>query len=496
MDILHIGEVNVETIKLSLGKELLSEKLSEIRFAQETYTANYPGDEVACQPVHTVYGGAHLFRPDTPLKLGQIALKTFDEYALDFTVFARAIGLPCVALQSTEVAEFCESLQRNSAAVRAADPASWLAAQVYSRVQHKLRSHPLEDYRIDFEDGYGVRSDEEEDDHALCAATALAQCMRTKSIPPFTGIRVKAFTEELFQRSARTLDLFITRLVTETGGSLPPNFAVTLPKAIMPSQVQAFVAVLSNLESELGIKEGAIRVELMIEAPQSVINHRGEVAVPHLVAAAGPRCRGVHFGAYDYTAACDVSASHQALDHQYCNFARSVIKTALAGTGVWLSDGATTLLPVGPNRETESEPKLSSAQKRENMRVVHDAWRLSFRNIQWSLEQGFYQGWDLHPSQLPVRFAASYTFFLQNLSSASRRLKAFLDKAAQATLDGNSFDDAATGQGLLNFFLRGLNCGALTPDDLEDVGLTHADLQSRSFVKILQSRRQQPSLNQ
>src|SRR5207245_5939158 len=114
---------------------------------------------------------------------------------------------------------------------------------------------------------------------------------------------------------------------------------------------------------------------------------------------------------------------------------------------------------------------------------------LSYQHIFHSLRNGFYQGWDLHPAQLPVRFGACYSFFLASLDIATQRLKAFVDKAAQATLLGDVFDDAATGQGLLNYFLRAANCGALTEEEaLRLSGLTHDELVSGSFVKILKNR--------
>ena len=70
------------------------------------------------------------------------------------------------------------------------------------------------------------------------------------------------------------------------------------------------------------------------------------------------------------------------------------------------------------------------------------------------------------------------------------RLRNFVQKAAQATLVGEVFDDAATGQGLLNYFLRAVNCGAITEEEaLERSGLTLEELRGRSFVKILESRR-------
>jgi hypothetical protein len=82
-----------------------------------------------------------------------------------------------------------------------------------------------------------------------------------------------------------------------------------------------------------------------------------------------------------------------------------------------------------------------------------------------------------------------YAFFLEGLDAASERLKNFVQKAAQATLVGDVFDDAATGQGLLNYFLRAMNCGAITEDEaVEKSGLTLAELRGRSFAKILKNR--------
>ena len=105
-----------------------------------------------------------------------------------------------------------------------------------------------------------------------------------------------------------------------------------------------------------------------------------------------------------------------------------------------------------------------------------------------SLVHAYYQGWDLHPAQLPVRYAACYAFFLEGLEAASLRLKSFMEKAAQATLVGDVFDDAATGQGLLNYFLRAINCGAITLDEIKATGLTLEEIQTRSFLKILDGR--------
>jgi hypothetical protein len=162
-----------------------------------------------------------------------------------------------------------------------------------------------------------------------------------------------------------------------------------------------------------------------------------------------------------------------------------MMQVSFAGTGIWLSDGATNIMPVGPHRASEGS-SLTPEQAEENRSIVHRAWKLHYDHIQHSLVGGFYQGWDLHPAQLPTRYAAVYAFFLD---AASERLRNFVDKAAKATLVGDVFDDAATGQGLLNYFLRAINCGAVSEADATTLtSLTHDDFVSASFVKILKNR--------
>jgi hypothetical protein len=106
-----------------------------------------------------------------------------------------------------------------------------------------------------------------------------------------------------------------------------------------------------------------------------------------------------------------------------------------------------------------------------------------------SLINGFYQGWDLNPAQLPMRYAATYNFFLNSYEDAVFRLKTFVERAAISTLTKDIFDDAATGQGLLNFFLKAMNCGAITEAEATATGLTIDEIRSRSFYRILEGRR-------
>lgn len=428
---------------MSLNPEHTADVLGRLGHANRRFAEWYPGEPATRQPVHTVYGGAQLYKATTTNRLGELALKHLDTYAPDAAAFAAALGLPGDA-----------ELHRT----------------VYERTRAKLEREAVEDFRIDFEDGYGNRPDDEEDAEAVRTATELSRAWNQGDAPPFVGIRVKPLTEELKERSVRTLDLFVTTLAQRVG-DVPDGFVITLPKVTIPEQVEAFVELLGNLEHVTGMPEGALKIELMIEATQALMDSEGRSALPGLLRAADGRCTGAHLGTYDFTASANITAQYQVMDHPVCDLAKQMMTLAYAQTGIFLSDGATNVMPVG-------EPE-----------VVHAAWRLQYGHVRHSLEGGYYQGWDLHPGQLPVRYAACYAFFLEGYDAAAERLGNFIDKAAQATLVGDVFDDAATGQGLLNYFLRALNCGAVTLDEVAKTGLTLEEIQGRSFVKILENRR-------
>ncbi len=325
---------------------------------------------------------------------------------------------------------------------------------------------------------------------AAQAAREVVAGMAASSLPPAIGIRIKPLNPELERRSLRTLDLFLTTLLDGSGNRLPDHFVVTLPKVVIPEQVTALVEVFTAVEAQRGLPPGTLRLELMIETPQSLFGAHGQATLPLLLAAGRGRVTAAHFGVYDYTAGLSITAEHQHMLHLACDVARNLMQISLAGTGVTWSDGATNVMPVGPHRAGPGEPPLSLEQQRENQRNVHQAWQLHYQHVRHSLALAFYQGWDLHPAQLPTRYAALYAFFLESLETMSNRLAAFIERAAQATLLGDVFDDAATGQGLLNFFLRGLNCGAITESEALATGLSLAELRSRSFLKILEGRRQ------
>jgi len=442
----------------TLAPDVLEQVRARLRKVNSEFTRRYPGESRRRQPVHTVYGGAQVFKSDTAPKMGALAQRSLEDFGPTPAEFGRAIGL-----------------------------AEGLASIIYARVLEKLEREPVEDYRIDFEDGYGVRPDSEEDGHALSTAIEVMMGLAAGTLPPSIGIRIKPFTDEMQARSIRTLDLFVTRLVTD-GGRLPENFVVTLPKVTAPEQVSALAELLEALEKSLALPAGVLRFEIMVETPQSIVNERGEIAILPLVEAGAGRCVAAHFGTYDYTASLNITAAHQHMAHPACDFARHAMQVALAGTGIWISDGATNIMPIPPHRS--GERTLTGRELEENRRAVHSAWKLHADHVRHSLVNGYYQGWDLHPAQLPTRYGANYAFFLEGLEAASARLKAFVAKAGQATLVGEVFDDAATGQGLLNYFLRAWSCGAITEQEAVDKsGLTLAELRGRSFVQILKGRR-------
>ena len=454
--------------------------------ANRAFSALYPGDRPARQPVHTVYGGAQLYKAETTQRLGELALVSFEAYAGNALELATGVGfLSPAALVGLDPVTLAERYQADPAELRRVSPKGWLAQTVYERVKAKLSREAVEDFRIDFEDGFGARPDAEEDETAQRAATELARAMKEGRTPPFIGIRIKSFGEEWKLRGARTLEIFLDTLLSESAGALPENFVVTLPKVNIPEQPRTLVRLLEILETRHHLPPGTLRFELMVETTQALIGPDGYCPLPSLLAAGEGRCVGAHLGTYDFTASCNITAAYQMMDHPMCDLAKGLMLLSYAGTGVFLSDGATNVMPVAPHR---GQP-LSAEQLEENRAAVYGAWQLAHRHIRHSLEGGFYQGWDLHPAQLPVRYATCYAFFLEGLASAGERLKNFIEKAAQATLVGEVFDDAATGQGLLNYFLRALNCGAIDLKDVERTGLTPSEVELRSFAKILAARR-------
>jgi hypothetical protein len=415
----------------------------ELLLANAAFAARYPGERAARQPCQTSYVGAHEVRAGTCRNFGDAALRALHAHAPDAQSLADLLDIDAT-----------------------------LAATVRARTVKKLQSEPVEDLRVDFEDGYGSRPDAEEDAHVDAAVVALADARAAGTLAPFFGIRTKPLVDASGVRSVRTTERFV-RLLVRAIGAIPAGFRLTLAKVTNPSQVAAFADLLERLERELSLPPKVLRFEIMIEVAQAMFGPSGEAMPPRLVEAGDGRCFAAHLGVYDYTASLGITAAHQTLGHPACDFARQVMLASLAGRGVELSDGATHLLPIG------------------DAEAVRAAWRQHARDVRRSLSEGYYQGWDMHPLQLATRYGAGYAFFLEALPLATTRLSSFLARASVpgVTAGAGAHDDAATGQALMNFFLRAWACGAITDDEALASGLTIGELAGRSFTNVLRDRK-------
>jgi citrate lyase beta subunit len=329
-----------------------------------------------------------------------------------------------------------------------------LAGQVGPRVVEKLAREPVEDLRIDFEDGYGRRTDDEEDADVVRAARTVVATTAAGTAPPFVGIRFKCLEAPTRRRGLRTLDLFVSTLLEAGDGGLPEGLRLTLPKASTASQVEVMVAACAALEQAAGLAEGALGFEIQVETPPLILSAGGRGEVAAALHAGGGRVTGLHYGTYDYSASLEVAAEHQSMAHPAADHAKLVMQVAAAETGVQLSDGSTNVLPVGDAEQ------------------VRHAWRLHHDLVRRSLERAYYQGWDLHPGQLPTRYLATFTFFASGFSRAAARLRAYVQRD-----DTGVLDEPATARALARYVDRGVTCGAVGEDTLRGAtGLDRATL--------------------
>ncbi|MFI5757174.1 DUF6986 family protein [Streptomyces sp. NPDC051569] len=417
-----------ESVTTSLASGVSAEIGRSLAAVDAELARRYPGDPGTRQPVHTVYVPGDVFTADTIRSWGDQALAALDEHAPDAASLARVLGL-----------------------------SDALAGPVYERVRAKLDREPVEDLRIDFEDGYGTRPDAEEDEAAARAARLVHAAYADGTAAPYTGIRMKCLEAAVRDRSIRTLDIFLSGLMK--AGGLPDGLVLTLPKVTYAEQVTAMVRLAEEFERALGLAPGRIGFEIQIETSQAVLAADGTATVARMIDAAGGRATGLHYGTFDYSAGVGVSAAHQSSDHPAADHAKAVMQVAAAGTGVRVCDGSTNVLPVGPSAR------------------VHEAWRLHYRLTRRALARAYYQGWDMHPAHLPTRYAAVYAFYREGLEPAAARLAAYVAKTGGAVAD--VMDEPATAKALSGYLLRGLDCGALDRDEVGRLtGLTRADLEA------------------
>ena len=419
----------------TLGEADLADIDARLAGTDTLLSTEYPGDDGSRQPVHTLYVPADRFRLDLPAQSGQAAAAAVAEFG-GTVALAQAVGLGA------------------------------LAAELAPLVDAKLEREPIEDLRLDFEDGYGARPDEEEDADAVLAAERVAAAVAAGVAPPFIGIRFKCFEAPTRHRGIRTLDLFLTTLAS--AGPLPDGLVLTLPKVTTVEQVEAMVSLCELFEERLRLPAGRLRFEVQMETPQLIVAADGSVPVATLLHRADGRVSALHYGTYDYSASLQIAAAYQSMEHPAADFAKQVMQVAVAETGVRISDGSTNVIPVG-------DPDH-----------VLEAWTLHARLVRRSLERGYYQGWDLHAAQLPTRYLATYAFYREGFAAAARRLDNYLHGS-----DATIMDEPATARALARFVVRGLECGALTADEVraatgsepaELIRLAHPKLNTKEAV--------------
>lgn len=367
--------------------------------------AGYPGDPVTRQPVHTCYVPADRAWARTPRMWGDTALALMDR-------LGPPPGIEGVA----------------------------------ERVRAKLAAQPVEDLRIDLEDGYGHRPDAEEDAHAETAGTTLAALGADPQGPFVSGVRVKGLQPGTRARGLRSLLTVVDAARAGDPGWPRRRTVVVLPKATSPAQVATMAEVLATVETSRGLPGGSLRLEIQVEVPQALVGRDGRIPVAAMLAAGAGRVEGLHFGTYDFSAAAGVSGGHQASDHPLADHAKALMQLAAAGTGARVVDGSTNVLPAGDDD------------------AVIAAWETHARLVRRALRRGLYQGWDLHPGQLVTRYGATYTFLREELTVAGTRLRAYVDRGP-GRAEGATLDEPATARALADAVLRGVDCGAVDPGE-------------------------------
>lgn len=397
------------------------------------------------QPVHTVYVPAHLLSAgnDIPRTWGDTALASLDAFGDD-------AGL----------ARLCGVDERD-------------AATVAALTRRKLTGEPIEDLRIDFEDGFTQRDvptdhrDSDEDSRARSAAGILAEWLDTDSpapAPAFAGIRLKSFDPTTRDRGIRTLAIVITELA-DRGHSGPNQQSVlhrvlrdtpralrlTLPKVQHHSQVEAFVRVLRHLETTLSLPE--IPFEVQIETPQAIVSADGSLEPPRIIAAGEGRVLSLHYGTYDYSASLGIDAAEQSMEHPVADFAKDVLQVATTAAAVELSDGSTNRIPVGTDDQ------------------ITEGWRMHSQLVTRHLRRGIRQGWDLHPNQLVTRHLSTIAYFRQHWATTAHRLRAYVNADTSTWMD-----EPATAKAMAGYLLRARACGAVTDDELATTGVDESAL--------------------
>ena len=285
-----------------------------------------------------------------------------------------------------------------------------LVAAVAERAEAKLAAEPIEDLRLDFEDGYGAAADDVEDADAVAVADRLADARGRRAGPGLRGSALQVLRGA--DPAPRAADLGpVPQLAAGALGRAAGRPGDHLPEGQHGQPGRGDGGRLRGVRDRGRAAGRKTRFEIQVETPPLILGADGTAPVAAAIHAGAGRVTSLHYGTYDYSASLQVSAEYQSMEHPVADYAKDVMQAAVAGTGVHLSDGSTNLLPVGTDEQIQA------------------AWQLHHRLVRRSLERAIYQGWDLHPAQLPTRFIANIAFYREGFDRAAARLHAYLTKS-------------------------------------------------------------------
>ena len=309
----------------------------------------FPGDDGRRQPVHTVYVPADRYHPDLPAQWG-------------------AAAAACVEARRDR-----GGLAAPPGWIDGSPPRSPLASCA------KLAAEPIEDLRLDFEDGYGPRPDDEEDARRRGDGEPLAD-----AAPPGPRRRCRPAVQVL--RGAdppprATHPRPVPRHPARRPAACPTGWSSRCPRSARSSQVAGHGRRSAGGSRRRRTPRRSLRFEIQVETPQLIIGADGT----RPVAAADPRrWRAGHRPALRHLRLQRLAAASprptRPCDHPAADFAKQV--------------------DAGGRRRHRGAPVRRLHQRAAGRRPaqVHAAWRLHAGLVRRALERGFYQGWDLHPA--------------------------------------------------------------------------------------------------
>ncbi len=360
------------------------------------------------RPFHVLYGGAQRFKAGTFAKMRGMAL--------DFLLRHENAGF----LFETD---------------------SEVAKPTLARARKKLSQQAIEDFRVDFEDGFGAIDAQTTKQEATRVGAVLAAECSARLVSPWIGLRIPPI--DVNDVTLVVLDAFFAAYDSEWPRDHHGRFAVTHPKVTSAQQLRLLAEALTAIESKRGWPAATLAIEAMYEVPTDTSEWN---------AACDGRLRSIHFGAYDYLSALGVPPEDQCLVHPLATRAQCHLVERFHSTNISISDGATLAMPLGSARE------IADAAATQRMQI---------RN---ALTLGIQQGWDLHPHQVTVRACVWIEFFLKGEHKNAQRLQAFLQESGRVSRVGSQFDDSASARALVRFFERGHAFGAWSDDDLAALG--------------------------